>query len=109
GGVGVAGPGVARFVVGGARQVPGLGRLDDVDHVEDDHALLHGPPVVLEGATLGVAPPDPHRDVGGRHHLRSWRSCLSSSGISGSGSWVTLNLPSRRRMTMLTLPNPSSA
>src|SRR5262249_57834640 len=94
----------------GAGESPRLRRLDGVDHVEDDHALLHGHAVVLEGAALGVAAPHAHVDFGaGRHHLRSWRSALSSGGGSGSGSCFTVNCPLCRRSTTLTLPKWSSA
>src|SRR5215813_5114556 len=101
---------LARLAVPAAGEVARLGRLDGVNHVEDDHALLHGHAVVLEGAALGVAAPHAHVHVGaGGHHLRSWRSALSSGGGSGSGSCFTVNCPPCRRSTTLTLLKWSSA
>src|SRR5215831_328983 len=103
-------PALARLAVPAAGEIAGLGRLDGVDHVEDDHALLHGHAVVLEGAALGVAAPHPHGHLGaGGHHLRSWRSALSSGGGWGSGSCFTVNCPPCRRSTTLILPKWSSA
>ena len=82
--LGAARAALARLAVPPAREIAGLGGLERVDDVEDDHALLGLHPVVLERAALGVAAPDPHRDFGGDgHHFLSTRSCLSSSGISG--------------------------
>src|SRR5262245_56969136 len=101
---------LARLAVPAAGEIARLGRLDSVDHVEDDHALLHGHAVVLEGAALGVAAPHAHGHLrAGGHHLRSWRSALSSGGGSGSGSRFTVNCPPCRRSTTLTLPKWSSA
>src|SRR5215510_5422183 len=101
---------LARLAVPAAGEIPRLRRLDGVDHVEDDHALLHGHAVFLEGAALGVAAPHQHGHLGAaRHHLRSWRRALSSGGGSGRGSWVTVNCPPCRRITTLILPKRSSA
>src|SRR5262249_48164649 len=95
--LGAARAALARLAVPSAGEVSRLGRLDRVDDVENDHAVLHGHPIVPEGAAPGVTAPDAHREVGGGHHFLSWRSALSSGGISGIGSWVTVNSSSFRR------------
>src|SRR5882724_4123360 len=100
---------LARLAVPAAGEVARLRGLDGVDDVEYHHAFLRLHPIVLEGAALRVAAPHPHRHHGGGHHFLSWSSVLSSGGISGRGSSVTLICPVRLRMTMLTLPRRSSA
>src|SRR5262249_37619211 len=90
-------------------KIPGVRRLDRVDHVQHDHSFLGGHAVLREGAPLGVAPPHPHDDVARGHHFFSLRSSFSSAGIWGSGSCVTPIAPCFFRTTTLTAPNRSSA
>src|SRR5690606_25918252 len=53
---------LARLAVPPAREVARLRRLDAVDDVEDDLALVHLDRVIAEAATLGV--PTPHLELG---------------------------------------------
>src|SRR2546426_9168284 len=104
--LGAARPALAGLAVPPASEVLGLGRLDPVDHVEDDHAFFGLDAVILEGAAPGVTAKHAHRD--GRHHFLSWKSAFSSVGITGSGSRVSASAPCFWRMTTLTLPQVSS-
>src|SRR5262249_29735417 len=112
-----AGAAAAGLAVPADGQIRGLSRLDLMHHVKDDHTLGGRRRVLLEAAARGVAAPDPHRDrpavLGARvagvgHHCFSSMIALSSSGISGRGSWQTLMPSSVRRVTTFTLPNCGS-
>ena len=87
-------------------------RLDAVNDVEDDHALLERHPVLVELPALPVAAEDVHRHftrgARGRRHFFSSNSVPSSDGIAGKGSWVTVSCPSRIRTTTFTLPKCAS-
>src|SRR5690606_28156463 len=84
-------------------EVAGLGRLDAVDRIEDDLALLDLDGEVLQPAALGVAAPDLER-LFVSHHFSS-NSALRSSGICGS-SWIASSaLSPSLRMTMFFLPH----
>src|SRR6266850_92851 len=104
--LGAARPALAGLAVPPAGEVVGLGRLDPVDDVEDDHALLGLDAIVLEVAATGVTAEHAHRD--GRHHFLSWKSVFSSAGISSSGSRLSASAPCLWRMTTLILPHASS-
>jgi len=105
--LGAARAALAGLAVPATGEVVGLSRLDLVDHVEDDHALLGLDLVVLEAAARGVAAEHPHRELGHRYFL-SWKSALSSAGISASGSRLRASAPCLWRMTTLILPHESS-
>src|SRR5262245_7837913 len=62
--LGAARAALAGLAVPPASQVLSLGRLDLVDHVEDDHPLLGLDRVVLQAAARGVAAEHPHRELG---------------------------------------------
>src|SRR2546425_1344952 len=105
--LGAARAALAGLAVPATGEVVGLSRLDLVDHVEDDHALLGLDAIVLEAAGRGVAAEHPHRELGHRYFL-SWKSALSSAGISGSGSRLGASAPPLWRVTTLVLPQESS-
>ena len=106
--LGAAGAALARLAVPPDGQVRCLGRLDTVDDVEHDLALLRRDVVVLEPASVRIPPPQAHHEVfrrrfrGGLGSLSrgrfgvdchqcapSSKSFASSSGICGLGSLVT--------------------
>src|SRR5262249_37493620 len=89
-----------------AREVVGLRRLDPVDDVQHDHALVALDAILLEVAAAGIAAEHPHRE--GRHYFRSRKISRSSGGISGSGSRARMSCPSCRRSTTLYCPQVSS-
>src|SRR5881628_2030076 len=101
--LGAARPALARLAVPPHGEVRRLRRLEAVDHVQDHHPLLGLHAIVLELAPRRVAPEDAQRE--GRHHFLSWKSALSSAGISGRGSRESWSAPSRSRNTTLTLPH----
>ena len=64
-------------------EVVGLRRLDLVDHVEHDHALVHLRGVIHElAAAVFVAAPDSESD---RFHFISSMTCFNSAGMVGNG------------------------
>src|SRR5690606_34495853 len=98
-----AGAALAGLAVPAAGQVRSLGRLQPVDHVEDDLALVDLNLVVGEFTAVGVASPDPelahaHRVLSFgvrpessssvRYFSSSARSnrLISSGGIGGTGT-----------------------
>src|SRR5439155_22452950 len=104
--------GAARFARAGravtaASEVVGLGRLDATYDVDHDPAFFGHDPIVHEAAAGGVAAEHPHRELRHRYFL-SWKSALSSAGISGSGSRLRASAPCLWRMTTLNLPHESS-
>src|SRR5213080_3649283 len=101
--LGAARPALARLAVPPHGEVRRLRRLEAVDHVQHHHPLLGLHAIVLELAPRRVAPEDAQRE--GRHHFLSWKSALSSAGISGRGSRESWSAPSRSRNTTLTLPH----
>src|SRR5262249_61335359 len=105
--LGAARAALAGLAVPADGQVVGLGRLDAMEHVEDDHPGIDGHPVLAEGAARGVAAEDVQRGLR-RHYLASSRSFFSSSGIAGSDSWVTVRRPFDWRITTLTRPKCDS-
>src|SRR5262245_4617931 len=104
--LGAAGATLSGLAVPAAGEVGRLGGLDPVHDVEHDHARIGLHAILLERPPLRVAAEHPHGR--GRHHLRSWNSDFSSSGIWGSGSRLSCILPWRSRTTTFTLPHWSS-
>src|SRR6516165_5305749 len=105
--LGAARAALAGLAVPAARQIVGLGRLDLVDHVQHDHAFLGLDRVMLEAAARGIPAEHPHRELRHRYFL-SWKSALSSAGISGKASRLRASAPCLWRMTTLILPHESS-
>src|SRR5881396_3019727 len=101
--LGAARAAFARLAVPADGEVRRLGRLDAVDHVQHHHPFLGLHAIVPELAARRVAAENAHRE--GRHHFRSWKSALSSPGISGRGSRESWSVPFFRRSTTLTLPH----
>src|SRR3989441_1672291 len=101
--LGAARPALARLAVPPHGEVRRLRRLEAVGHGQHHHPLLGLHAIVLELAPRRVAPEDAQRE--GRHHFLSWKSALSSTGISGRGSRESWSAPSRSRNTTLTLPH----
>src|SRR4029434_10161881 len=107
--LGRAGAALAGLAVPAHGQVAGLGRLDTVDGVQHDLAVLAGHGVVAQLAAGLVAAPQPEVDVVGGHERGfSSNSVCRSSGMSSSGSRLTVTLPSRSRTTIFTLPSSGS-
>src|SRR5215213_373332 len=107
--LGRAGAALAGLAVPAHGQVAGLGRLDAVDGVQHHLAVLAGHGVVAQVPAAGVAAPQAQGDVVAGHELGfSSNSVCRSSGISSSGSRLTVTLPSRALTTILTLPSSGS-
>src|SRR5579875_2988515 len=107
---------LAGLAVPAHREVRRQLRLDAVDDVEHDLALLGRERVVAELPALLVAAPDAQRHLrrpagarSGRHQCASSNSARSSAGISGSGSGETTTSPPTSRVTMFSFPNRSSS
>src|SRR5215218_4307698 len=106
--LGRAGAALAGLAVPADGQVAGLGRLDAVDGVQHDLAVLTGHGVVAQLAAGRVAAPQAEVDVVGHGRGFSSNSSRRSSGMSSSGSRLTVTLPSRDRTTIFRWPSSGS-
>ncbi len=93
--LGRAGAALAGLAVPAHGQVAGLGRLDAVDGVQHDLAVLAGHGVVAQLAAVAVAAPQTEVDVIAVIQGFSSNSAMRSSGRSSSGSRLTATSPSR--------------
>src|SRR5262249_33665955 len=80
--LGAAGAALAGLAVPPDRQVVGLGGLDPVEHIEDDHPLLVVHAVLPEVPARGVAAEDVHHRF---HEVWPFIPCSLVEGPSGTG------------------------